>query len=229
MAIEIKLPDLGENIASGDIVNVLVNEGDTVSKDQSILEVQADKAVVNIPAPSAGKISKIHVKQGDTVEVGKLVITLDGDGAAAPAAKKSDAPKSDAPKAEAKPAEKKSEENHAGPNNVAAKPVEKKSEEKKFEITPAKSGSADSGSPVPAGPAARRLAREFNVNLKSLNGTGPHGRITPDDVIAAVKRQQSSSGSGGGRVTAPPMNVADFEKFGPIKTEKLTRIRQAIA
>ena len=70
MAIEFKLPDLGENIESGDIVNVLVNEGDTIQANQNVIEIETDKAVVEIPCPHAGHVTKIHVQPGQTVQVG---------------------------------------------------------------------------------------------------------------------------------------------------------------
>ena len=86
MALEFKLPELGENIEGGDVVNVLVAVGDTVSEGQSLLEIEAGKASMEIPSPAAGTIRAIHVNQGDTVEVGQLAFTIEeGEGAAAPA------------------------------------------------------------------------------------------------------------------------------------------------
>ena len=82
MTIEFKLPDLGENIESGDVVNILVSEGDVIEEEQNVLELETDKAVVEVPCSHAGKIKKIHVEPGDTVEVGTTVLTLEeGQGA----------------------------------------------------------------------------------------------------------------------------------------------------
>src|SRR5688572_23118792 len=79
MATEFKLPDLGENIESGDIVSVLVKPGDVIEANQGVVEIETEKAVIEVPAPSGGKVEKIHVKPGDTVKVGQLVLTIGGD------------------------------------------------------------------------------------------------------------------------------------------------------
>ncbi|MBL9122520.1 MAG: hypothetical protein JNG90_02730 [Planctomycetaceae bacterium] len=95
MATEFRLPDLGENIESGDIVNVLVSEGDEIQPEQNIVEIETDKATVEVPCPIGGRVTKIHVKPGDTVAIGGLLISVDsGDG------------KSSEPAAKSKPAEK---------------------------------------------------------------------------------------------------------------------------
>jgi pyruvate/2-oxoglutarate dehydrogenase complex dihydrolipoamide acyltransferase (E2) component len=98
MAIEFKLPELGENIEGGDVVSVLVKEGDSISEGQSILEIEAGKASMEIPAPASGTISKLLIAQGDNVSVGQHVLTLEGE-AAAPAQEEAPAPA----KPEAKP------------------------------------------------------------------------------------------------------------------------------
>jgi pyruvate dehydrogenase E2 component (dihydrolipoamide acetyltransferase) len=106
MAIEFKLPDIGEGIAEGEIVKWLVKVGDTVKEHQSVVEVMTDKATVEVPAPSAGKITEIRAKEGEVVPVGKVIFVLDSaSGAAKPDAAKPEAPKAESPKAEApKPA-----------------------------------------------------------------------------------------------------------------------------
>ena len=81
MAVEFKLPDLGENIDSGDIVNVLVSEGDEISAGQNVLEIETGKAVVELPCPHGGKIKKIHVSKGSKVKVGDPLLTLEGKAA----------------------------------------------------------------------------------------------------------------------------------------------------
>ena len=80
MAIDFKLPNLGENVDSGDIVSVLVNEGDTISAEQGVFEVETGKAVVELPCPHAGRIAKIHVQKGTTVKVGETLLTVDNNG-----------------------------------------------------------------------------------------------------------------------------------------------------
>ena len=83
MVTEFRLPELGENIESGDLVKVLVSVGDTVTKDQSVVELETDKATIEVPAPVSGRVREILVKQGEKVKVGQLILTLeDGVGAA---------------------------------------------------------------------------------------------------------------------------------------------------
>ena len=79
MPIDFKLPELGENITSGDIVNVLVREGQTIAANDGVVELETDKAVVEIPCPYAGKIAKIHVKKGTTVKVGQVLVTVEAE------------------------------------------------------------------------------------------------------------------------------------------------------
>lgn len=103
MATEFRLPDLGENIESGDVVNVLVSEGDEIQPEQNIVEIETDKATVEVPCPHGGRVSKIHVKAGDTVEIGGLLITLDGEAGGKSSAKSESkaAPKKAAPEKKA--------------------------------------------------------------------------------------------------------------------------------
>jgi pyruvate dehydrogenase E2 component (dihydrolipoamide acetyltransferase) len=106
MSTQIKLPNLGENIESGDVLSILVREGDTVKVDQDLLELETDKATMPIPSPKAGKITKVLVREGETINVGAPIMEIDAaDGAEKPAAKKSEQPKQDKPRAAAKPKE----------------------------------------------------------------------------------------------------------------------------
>lgn len=224
MAIEMRLPELGEGITGGEVVNILVKEGDTVSPDQTIMEVATDKAVVPVPAEKGGKIAKLHVKQGENIDVGSVFITI-GDDGAAPAS----APNGAAPAASEAPAPAAKESGSKAGASAA------KSAEAPTAAAPAAKASSgavavleDRTKPVPAGPAARRLAREFNVDLGGVKGSGPRGRITPDDVIALVKRTQSASGAAR-PAHAQTFSVDDMAKWGPIRTEAMSKIRRTIA
>src|SRR5687768_1722667 len=109
MATEFKLPNLGENIESGDVVNVLVKEGDSIKANQGVIEIETDKAVIEVPSTQAGRVSKVHVKQGQTIKVGSTVLTLETTGATAkseakPSPKPAAATKSTPPEAASKPA-----------------------------------------------------------------------------------------------------------------------------
>src|SRR5215470_16868042 len=100
MPTQIKLPNLGENIESGDVLTIFVHEGDMVKADQDLLEVETDKATMPIPAPQAGKITKILIKEGDTIEVGAPIMEIEGAGAEAKATKPKPAPKEEKTKAQ---------------------------------------------------------------------------------------------------------------------------------
>jgi pyruvate dehydrogenase E2 component (dihydrolipoamide acetyltransferase) len=256
MATEFKLPNLGENIESGDIVNVLVKEGDSIKANQGVIEIETDKAVIEVPSTQAGRVSKVHVKQGQTIKVGSTVLTLETAGAAAKTEPKSPpkpvtAAKSPSPDVPATPAAaKRQPEQKATPSvaqPAAAKTTAKPAAPSKStvqpaaheggnghsaappkleapKITPAPSPKAtETATPPPAGPEVRRLARELGVDLARVNGSGGGGRITREDVIAAV-RQANLTGS-----TLGPRDEVEHDNYGPIEREKLSRIRKTIA
>jgi pyruvate dehydrogenase E2 component (dihydrolipoamide acetyltransferase) len=225
MATEFKLPDLGENIASGDVVTVLVAEGDVVKPGQALLEVETDKAVIEVPCPPGGRIAKVLVKKGDTVKVGQPLVMLEAAGAAAPAAK---AP---APATAAKPAAA------PAPASAAAPPRAAVAATTATEPAPARVAPAPEVIPVapvpvaagavePAGPAVRRLARELGVDLARVRGSGPAGRIVRDDVITAVRQ---AGGGGGGLRGARDSGATERDDWGPIRREQLSRMRKTIA
>src|SRR5688500_17008667 len=97
MATEFKLPNLGENIESGDVVNVLVKEGNEIKANQGVIEIETDKAVIEVPSTQAGRVSKVHIKQGDTIKVGSTLLTLESSGAAKGEAAPSKAPSAKSP------------------------------------------------------------------------------------------------------------------------------------
>lgn len=235
MPTEVKLPNLGEGVESGDIVDVLVSEGDTIAKDQAILDIETGKATMQVPSDFAGKVVKVHVKKGQTVKNGAVLLTLEGaasGGGSAPAksapaaqAPKAEAPKAEAPKAApAKPA--------PAPPSAAAKPAP----------APKPAPAAPEPAPEPAapvatiteeehttgdvaaGPAVRRFAREVGVDLARVTGTGPGGRISREDVLAVVRSQ--SQGLAPGKAAA---GASERDHYGPVRIEKLTKIRKVIA
>jgi pyruvate dehydrogenase E2 component (dihydrolipoamide acetyltransferase) len=221
MATEFKLPDLGENIASGDVVTVFVSEGDVVKPGQALLEVETDKAVIEVPCAPGGLVSKVLVKKGDTVKVGQPLVMLDAPGAA-PAKPAAPPPKaaesSPAPAAAAKPAVPPAVAPTPVPSVVAAP----KSAAVAVEEPPAVAAVA---AVEPAGPAVRRLARELGVDLARVRGTGPAGRIVREDVIAAVRH---ASAAPAGR-TRPDSTSTERDDWGPIRREQMSRMRKTIA
>ena len=219
MAFDFKVPELGENISSGDVVKILVREGQAIEANQGVLELETDKAVIEIPCSQAGTVTKLHVKKGDTVKVGQTLITLDSASAAPAAAAAAKPATGEKPVPAAKPA-------------PAAKPVAPKPE--KAPSTPAAAPTAAaptapaaSAGPLPAGPAARRLAREMGVSLEQVPGTGPHGRITPEDVETAASAPAPAPVKEAAE--APPAGEAGKDNWGPVRREKMSQIRRTIA
>jgi pyruvate/2-oxoglutarate dehydrogenase complex dihydrolipoamide acyltransferase (E2) component len=225
MTIEVTLPELGDDIDSADILNVLVSEGDVIEKDQDIVEIETDKATAEVPSKHAGKVVKIHVSTGDSVAVGAALITLEAvvepatEPAAPPAAAKPIKPP--APKAVNLPGEKVTQP--PAPPTIApipapaAEPVDRTST-----ATPSPKTSSAAGD-VAAGPAIRRLAREVGVDLRLVTGSGSLGRITRDDVLAVVRKASQA---------APTTSEADDREtdgFGPVRFLRMTKIHKTIA
>jgi pyruvate dehydrogenase E2 component (dihydrolipoamide acetyltransferase) len=163
MVREFKLPDVGEGLTEAEIVEWLVEVGDTVSEDQPVAEVETDKAVVEVPSPVNGTVREIRAEPGEMVPVGEVIITFDVEGE------------------EAEPAESATEEREA---ESAAERVEETEPEPAAESG---NGSAAKGGRVFAAPSARRLARELGVDIAGVSGSGPGGRVSEADVRAAAK------------------------------------------
>lgn len=249
MPIEIKLPNLGDGIDSGDILEVLVKEGDTVAQDQAILEIETGKATMQVPSPKAGKVLKVHVAQGQSVPVGAVLLTLEGaeakaekKPAAAPPAKQAPAepakaPAAAAPKKEGAAPAAKTEPAATAPKAAPAKaPAPQPRAPSPEPLAPATATAAQtatlpepaSDGNVAAGPAVRRFAREVGVDLNRVAGSGPAGRITREDVLAIVRQSSQAApaavAKGRGSATA-----TDNDAWGPIRVEKMTKIRKVIA
>ena len=167
MAVEFKLPELGENISAGDVVRVMVSAGDTLAKDQIVLEVETDKAAIEVPASVAGVIAEVKVKPGDKVKPGQTLLTLEETaGKFAPPEAPVPAPVPVSKPAEKNGASETPEPAAAPPPSRAPVPVETAS---------------DSG---PAAPSVRRFAREIGVEISEVIGSGLGGRVSIEDVKA---------------------------------------------
>jgi pyruvate dehydrogenase E2 component (dihydrolipoamide acetyltransferase) len=205
MSVEFKLPELGENITSGDVVSVLVREGDIIARNDGVVEVETDKAVVEIPCPHAGKIAKVLVQKGQTVKVGQPVLMIESEEPAE------------------EPAAEKKSETVASVDSPSPSPLSKEEGTER----------------VAAGPEARKVARELNVDLSKVQGTGKSGRITVEDVRAAAaspetKPEPTAATEGipaqrGSREPAVPPGELGQDNYGPIRRERMSKIRQTIA
>jgi pyruvate dehydrogenase E2 component (dihydrolipoamide acetyltransferase) len=206
--IEVKVPDIGD-FKDVPIIEILVKAGEAVSAEQTLLTLESDKATLDVPAPQAGVVGEIVAKVGDKVSMGSTLLTLEPAGA--PAAKADTTAPAPAAKAETPAAEAETPPPAAA---AASAPAPARA------ATPAAAAADFSG--VFAGPAARRIARELDIDLNGLRGTGEKGRITVDDVKTALR----GSGSGAGGAGLPEVPVVDFAKFGPIESVPLSRIKR---
>jgi len=227
MSTEFTLPDLGENIASGDVVSVFVSEGDVVKPGQALLEVETDKAVIEVPCPPGGRVEKVLVKKGETVNVGQPLVLL-GDAAGAAAAAPAATQKAAAPAAAAAPpAAAKPTAPPAAPAPAAAAPAPPAANGQSAAVAeePA-TEPAPAAAVEPAGPAVRRLARELGVDLARVAGSGPAGRILREDVIAAVRQASAVSPAARPRGDSA---ATERDDWGPIRREQMSRMRKTIA
>ena len=205
---EVKVPDIGD-YAGIPVIEVLVNDGDVVDKDQALLVLESDKATMEVPAPAAGTVRAFRLKVGDKVSQGDTVCTLEA-GAAAPATEPETGPVAADNKAESTAAA-------AAPTRTATSSA------------PA-AASTDAGDVPYAGPATRKFARQLGVDLARVKGSGARGRILIEDVQSHVKQQLSAAAPampGGSGI--PPIPAVDFSQFGEIETKALARIRKLSA
>lgn len=231
---EFPLPDLGEGLTEGEILKWLVSEGETITQNQPIVEVETAKAAVEIPAKWPGRVVKIFAPEGATVEVGSPIVSIDTNGGTAAEAAED---KAEQPAAE--PAGGKIGETTAGgrtavlvgygPRTTAAKRRPRKAPPNgaagAVVETPAEPVSATTVGPALAKPPVRKLARDLGVDLHALTGTGPDGSITRDDVQAAVRapglgRERRIPVKGVRKLTAENVTASAFT--APHVTEFLT-------
>ncbi len=211
------LPDLGENIEAADVLNVLVKAGDIIEVDQAILEIETDKATIEVPTTIAGKVVEVLVKAGSKAKVGDVMIKVETNGAGV----------------EKSPQVKTKKE----------EPTEDNIVETKQETVPAPTGERPSIQPMeldnqppilkgaaPAAPSVRRIAREIGVDINKVPGSGPNGRISMDDVKAYSKKLHESYSQGAGSgLNIKSETLPDFTKFGSINKIEMTNIRKKTA
>jgi len=207
--IDVTVPDIGD-FKDVPVIEVLVKVGDTVEAEQPLVTLESDKATMDVPSPAAGKITQLIAKVGDKVSMGALIAKLDAGGSAAPISPEQE------DEADAKEEEDAAEAPETSP--VAPRDLPPP-------LTPASGPAKADFSGVFAGPAVRRLARELDLDLNTLKGTGEKGRITREDIKAALSRGAAAvAPAGAGALPAIP--AVDFAKFGPVETVPLSRIKR---
>ena len=226
------LPDLGEGLTEAEIVKVLVSEGDVIREDAPLLEVETDKAQVEIPSPMSGRVAKIHVQAGQTVKVGSVLVTFDElEGSRT-------APARSAPAIS--PGGKQAADTMDPTRKLAPEPrttIERGHAHQEPPVAP-----SHSTTPVPASPATRRLARELGVDLRAVTASGPGGRVTDDDVRAvagggAAVPSKATTSPPAPRGPAKPLAsvgleappLPNFEQWGPVERQPLSHLRRTIA
>lgn len=231
---EFKLPELGENISEGDLVRLMISPGMKVSEGQPVMELETDKAVVEVPSSVTGVVKEVRVKQGDKIKVGEVIFTLEGVSAPAP----------ERPKPQ--PVEHVSGQHAARLAFQAAIQAEGKTEEQAlppdqplpplpaFIMPPQldKVIGAGHGEPVPAAPHVRRLARELGIDIHDVKGTGPAGRISKDDVKAHSKTLLASAAVAAQAPRSPQFaqpELPDFTKWGKVERVAIRGVRRKTA
>ncbi|MBA2656185.1 MAG: dihydrolipoyllysine-residue acetyltransferase [Tatlockia sp.] len=201
---EVCIPDIG-GATDVEVIEILVSLGQTIKKEQALITLEGDKATMDIPSPLEGIVEKILVKVGDKVSQNNPIILIKSNAVATT--------NSELATSTNKEVEKSTElkENH----------IEQKISSEITEV----SNSTTTGSPVLGGPAVRRLAREFGINLAEVKGSGRKSRITTEDVKLYVKTRLSEKSSGSG-FSLPTMPPIDFSKFGEIESKPLNKIKK---
>ena len=195
---EIILPDLGEGIEGAEVSEVSVSPGDSIQSDDTILVLESDKASMEIPAELNGIVKEVSVAVGEEIKAGQLLMKID--------VAESLNEESESPAIEAEPTLPKKPE--------VELPIETLIDHVENDI--------QSGGSVFASPGVRRLARELGINLQIINGSGPKGRITKDDLNGYIKLQMAMSA---GRIPSPQSEI-DFSQWGEVEVKKLTRIKR---
>ncbi len=208
MPVEVNVPDIGD-FKDVPVITVLVKVGDTVAAEDPLIELESDKATMEVPSPVAGRIASIVVKEGDRVSEGSVILTVEAEG-------------SDAAAAASAPA-----------SAPAAAPVAAPAASAPVAAAPAAAAVTDSGfNKAHASPSIRAFARQLGIDLAKINGSGRKGRILRDDVTAALKASAVpvAAASGGaalsGGMGIPPIPVVDFSKFGPVENVEMPRIKK---
>jgi pyruvate dehydrogenase E2 component (dihydrolipoamide acetyltransferase) len=223
----VELPFLAEGIEGGDVVQLLVREGDHVKEGQSLIELETDKATVPVPTPVAGTVVRLLVQQGDHVKVGQALIELDGSEGEAKKASTSSSTKPTKPSSQQTPPtaeagqakdEQPLPQREAPPTAPPPEPVEPTVKEKTGAIH-----SPSAGATIPAPPSVRRLARELGVDLSQVKGSEASGRITADDVKTFV-RERTKRGTAQGSGS----NIFSTA-YGSERREPLPSLRRKIA
>jgi pyruvate dehydrogenase E2 component (dihydrolipoamide acetyltransferase) len=252
---DFRLPELGEDIQEADVIKILVAEGDVVEANQPLIEIETEKATVEVPADAAGTVTKIHVREGDTITVGQLIVTIEaGASAPAPTKKERDEPKPTTAEparperteekvpiaAGEKPRTEAAEEPAAEAKETALAPPaqqQRAAQQAPEGEQPRHAPSTPVETPPPgdrpafASPSLRKFAREIGVDLGAIEGSGPGGRITEDDVKRASRERPAPTTASAdlSHVSSEARSLPDFTQWGRVTREPLSRLRRTVS
>ncbi|KTC78344.1 dihydrolipoyllysine-residue acetyltransferase [Legionella brunensis] len=200
--IEVRVPDIG-GATDVDVIEIMVSSGQSIAKDQSLITLEGDKATMDIPSPAAGVVEEVSVKIGDKVSQGSLILVLNAE----------------------QPSSESVMEQRATAPVEAEVPVAVKEQESPKVVSTHSLPESTVGTNIPAGPAVRRMAREFGINLAEVKGSGRKLRITKEDLQLYVKTRLSEKPTAGG-FALPTLPEIDFSKFGEIEVKPLNKIKR---
>jgi pyruvate dehydrogenase E2 component (dihydrolipoamide acetyltransferase) len=229
-SVTITLPELGEGVDSVDVVAVLVSVGDSIEMDQGLIEVETEKASVEVPSTAAGTVTEIHVQTGDVIGENAPIVTLDVADDEIAAASPEPASESAPGIEEEQRGRGTKEPEKAAPDVEPApqiSPPPPKSKGMGGRHSEFRIPNSEFKATIPAAPTVRRFAREVGVDLTTVSGTGPGGRISIDDVKAEANRRLSAGAAGGSLAIA--LQLPDLERFGPVHREPMTKVRKLTA
>jgi pyruvate dehydrogenase E2 component (dihydrolipoamide acetyltransferase) len=231
---EFKLPELGENIDSGDLVRLLISPGATVSEGQPVMELETDKAVVEVPSSVTGVVREIKVKEGQKVKVGDVIFTLEGGAVAPPEAPRKHEPVEHMSGQQAARLGFQLAMRAEGKTEAQALPPDQPQSttpEFSMPVQLGKVAGTEHRDPAPAAPHVRRLAREIGIDIYSVQGSGPGGRISEDDVKLCAKNALSAATAAAqsprGGFVEP--ELPDFAKWGKIERVSIRGVRRKTA
>jgi pyruvate dehydrogenase E2 component (dihydrolipoamide acetyltransferase) len=223
--VEVKVPDIGD-FKDIPVIEVLVQPGDAVNAEDSLITLESDKATLEVPSPAAGTVKDVKVRVGDKVSEGSVVLLLEkSDDAAAGAGEKAAPPAPSAAQTPPAAAQPPARQSAPAP---APEPPAARTEPAARAAPPSPPADTAGGGKPHASPSVRRLAREFGVDLARVSPTGPKERIVKEDVQAYVKSElaRGPGAAGGIGLQLPPAPEIDYSKFGPVESRPLSRIRK---
>lgn len=212
------LPELGEGVEQGDIVSIAVSAGDIIEPGQTVLELETDKATVEVPFEEGGEIQEVLVSVGDSVKIGAPLFTYETS------SREKDTQNPEAKEKEEAPESNESEDSEKKTEVPASEGEKEETQEKREREEKEKPSGKKEPDVIPAGPAVRRIAREKKIDLTRVKGTGARGRITVEDVEGYSEKSASVAAPG-----TAPVKLPDFSKFGEVVQEPFSNVRRATA